>query len=171
MNSIGDIALLHLLTETSIFIPLPNDCYCQLTGKPLIYLSPANNGIALRIGRSARTSEDSVTTACKRKSPDETSTERSQKRFRCKKDSGTKSPTRDLYVGLNILHKSASECIRDSMDNKQKKAAADIPLARISLFYSRPSRQGKTGHILLGLPPDRESLHSGLLCLRLSVHS
>ena len=29
--------MLHLLTETSIYVPLPNDCYAQLTGPPLIY--------------------------------------------------------------------------------------------------------------------------------------
>lgn len=34
--------MLHLLTETSIFVPLPNECLCQLTGIPLVFLpSPA----------------------------------------------------------------------------------------------------------------------------------
>jgi hypothetical protein len=30
--------MLHLLTETSIFVPLPNECLCQLTGMPLVFL-------------------------------------------------------------------------------------------------------------------------------------
>lgn len=30
----------HLFTETSIFLALPNNCYCQLTGVPLIHLQP-----------------------------------------------------------------------------------------------------------------------------------
>lgn len=30
--------MFHLLTETSIFVVLPNDCYCQMTGEPIIYL-------------------------------------------------------------------------------------------------------------------------------------
>ena len=39
---IGESAMFHLLTETSIFVPLPNECLCQLTGIPLVFLpSPA----------------------------------------------------------------------------------------------------------------------------------
>ena len=39
---IGESAMLHLLTEASIFVPLPNECLCQLTGMPLVFLpSPA----------------------------------------------------------------------------------------------------------------------------------
>ncbi len=34
--------MLHLLTEASIFAPLPNECLCQMTGTPLVFLpSPA----------------------------------------------------------------------------------------------------------------------------------
>ncbi|KAI8602220.1 hypothetical protein EDD21DRAFT_295577, partial [Dissophora ornata] len=29
---IGDAAMLYLLTNTSIFAALPNNCYCQITG-------------------------------------------------------------------------------------------------------------------------------------------
>ena len=32
--------MIHLLTETSIFISLPNGCLCQITGEPLIHISP-----------------------------------------------------------------------------------------------------------------------------------
>lgn len=39
---IGESAMLHLLTEACIFVPLPNECLCQLTGIPLVFLpSPA----------------------------------------------------------------------------------------------------------------------------------
>ncbi len=34
--------MLHLLTEASIFASLPNECLCQMTGTPLVFLpSPA----------------------------------------------------------------------------------------------------------------------------------
>lgn len=34
--------MLHLLTAASIFVPLPNECLCQMTGTPLVFLpSPA----------------------------------------------------------------------------------------------------------------------------------
>jgi hypothetical protein len=32
----GADAMMHLLTETSLFMMLPNDCLCQLTGPPLV---------------------------------------------------------------------------------------------------------------------------------------
>jgi hypothetical protein len=32
--------MLHLLTKTSIFVKLPNECLCQMTGMPLIYAMP-----------------------------------------------------------------------------------------------------------------------------------
>jgi hypothetical protein len=35
--------MIHLLTETSIFVSLPNGCLCQITGAPLIYLT-SNSG-------------------------------------------------------------------------------------------------------------------------------
>jgi hypothetical protein len=38
--SIGEDAMIHLLTETSIFVSLPNGCLCQITGEPLIHISP-----------------------------------------------------------------------------------------------------------------------------------
>jgi len=38
--SIGEAPMLHLLTETSIFLSLPNGCLCQLAGEPIIYLTP-----------------------------------------------------------------------------------------------------------------------------------
>ncbi|KAJ7761909.1 hypothetical protein DFH07DRAFT_683186, partial [Mycena maculata] len=33
---VGTDAMLHLLTDTSIFIALPNDCLCQLVGEPIL---------------------------------------------------------------------------------------------------------------------------------------
>jgi telomerase reverse transcriptase len=39
--------MFHLLTEASIFVPLPNECLCQLTGMPLVFLpSPAIDLVA-----------------------------------------------------------------------------------------------------------------------------
>jgi hypothetical protein len=36
--------MLHLLTETHIFIALPNDCLCQMTGEPVIHMTPVAPG-------------------------------------------------------------------------------------------------------------------------------
>ncbi len=32
--------MFHLLAETTIFIALPNACFCQLTGEPIVDLKP-----------------------------------------------------------------------------------------------------------------------------------
>jgi hypothetical protein len=32
--------MLHLLTETHLFVSLPNDCLCQMTGEPVIHMTP-----------------------------------------------------------------------------------------------------------------------------------
>ncbi|KAH9178166.1 hypothetical protein EDB89DRAFT_1843960 [Lactarius sanguifluus] len=51
----GASAMLHLLTEASIFVPLPNECLCQMTGTPLVFLpSPAiqTSGDALATSQS-----------------------------------------------------------------------------------------------------------------------
>ncbi|KAJ7285126.1 hypothetical protein C8J57DRAFT_1052798, partial [Mycena rebaudengoi] len=38
LQRIGTDAMMHLLTETSLFITLPNDCLCQLIGELLLYV-------------------------------------------------------------------------------------------------------------------------------------
>ncbi|TFK18118.1 hypothetical protein FA15DRAFT_603881 [Coprinopsis marcescibilis] len=42
---IGVGAMLHLLSETSIFVPLPNGCLCQVTGEPVVFLVPLTKGL------------------------------------------------------------------------------------------------------------------------------
>jgi len=44
---IGEDAMIHILTETSIFIPLPNGSLCQITGEPLIHMLPKDQVIGL----------------------------------------------------------------------------------------------------------------------------
>ena len=42
--------MIHLLTQTSIFVSLPNGSLCQLAGEPLIHAIPQVNDIkALRV--------------------------------------------------------------------------------------------------------------------------
>ncbi|KAJ8580772.1 hypothetical protein M405DRAFT_752860, partial [Rhizopogon salebrosus TDB-379] len=40
LERIGADAMLHILTKTSVFIKLPNECLCQMTGEALIYTVP-----------------------------------------------------------------------------------------------------------------------------------
>ena len=39
---------MHLLTETSMFLPLPNDCLCQMTGTPIIHTKLSAEQATLR---------------------------------------------------------------------------------------------------------------------------
>ncbi|KAI9572043.1 hypothetical protein HD554DRAFT_2015284, partial [Boletus coccyginus] len=46
LHRIGADAMLHLLLNTSLFISLPNECLCQLTGEPLMFASlPLGSGM------------------------------------------------------------------------------------------------------------------------------
>lgn len=49
MLSVGDAILLHLLTETSVYVALPNDCYCQVMGTPIIYSAPPTSLFDTRV--------------------------------------------------------------------------------------------------------------------------
>jgi hypothetical protein len=50
--------MFHLLTEASIFVPLPNECLCQLTGIPLVFLpSPTIDLVANSVSNGPVPSE------------------------------------------------------------------------------------------------------------------
>ncbi|KAJ7261830.1 hypothetical protein B0H12DRAFT_1013349, partial [Mycena haematopus] len=42
LHRIGTDAMLHLLTDTSLFVALPNNCLCQLVGEPILYIHLEN---------------------------------------------------------------------------------------------------------------------------------
>lgn len=39
-HRVGEDVMFHLLTETSIFVALPNDCLCQVTGEIILHQRP-----------------------------------------------------------------------------------------------------------------------------------
>src|SRR6266436_400283 len=47
-SRIGVDVMLHLLTETSVFMCLPNQCLCQMTGEPIVHIAPLNDGIMVQ---------------------------------------------------------------------------------------------------------------------------
>jgi len=57
--------MLHLLMDTSIFIPLPNGCLCQLTGEPIIHIAPqllGTDGHGINMLKSKRSRENTENT-------------------------------------------------------------------------------------------------------------
>jgi len=47
LSSIGEDAMLGLLSSTSIFLQLPNGCLCQATGKPMCSLPPRMEDLSI----------------------------------------------------------------------------------------------------------------------------
>ncbi|TBU41939.1 hypothetical protein BD309DRAFT_1039323 [Dichomitus squalens] len=41
LQRVGEDAMFHLLTETSVFVSLPNGCLCQMTGDPVLHMKPS----------------------------------------------------------------------------------------------------------------------------------
>jgi telomerase reverse transcriptase len=40
LSRIGDTLMLYLLMHTSLFLPMPNGCFLQVTGRPVAYVRP-----------------------------------------------------------------------------------------------------------------------------------
>jgi hypothetical protein len=109
--------MLYLLTETSIFVSLPNQCLCQMTGEPLIHIVPLNSG-TLRQRLELQEPQEQVPPAMKRKAVGRHEDERPTKRLRIYESVSsfsTAQPTiryvsniLDLSVPLFILAQSCS---------------------------------------------------------------
>ncbi|KAG2017771.1 hypothetical protein CC2G_007253 [Coprinopsis cinerea AmutBmut pab1-1] len=126
LSKIGVDAMLHLLTETSIFIPLPNGCLCQVTGEPLLFLRP----LAKDASVDGET-RPACTKAVKRKYQGDLGTSaRPHKRRRLNKPP--------------VTPKSHLEVVQST--------PADIMFARARLFYARPCFIPRTNHFVVGLP-------------------
>ncbi|KAK2460975.1 hypothetical protein APHAL10511_007445 [Amanita phalloides] len=61
LQRVGIDTMTHLLADTSIFISLPNDCYCQISGKSILYLAPSPS--PRHIDKTSRTKRVSEATA------------------------------------------------------------------------------------------------------------
>ncbi|KAL5526463.1 EST2 [Sanghuangporus sanghuang] len=142
LKRVGDSIILHLLTETSVYIALPNDCYCQIIGPPLLYSVPPES--LPRRESSKKDNSHEVDTRWvlprKRKRTDEDtgSFARAAKRRR-----KSLKPSRSPGIKNDIATLIAKNC-----------SAAKIPIARATVFYARAPRRTNSGQVRLGLPPD-----------------
>ncbi|KAG6899964.1 hypothetical protein C0993_004865 [Termitomyces sp. T159_Od127] len=123
LQRIGINPMLYLLSETNIFISLPNGCLCQMTGEPVVTLSPKirDPSILSRPPQKKLVGE-------KRRCPwiSEQPTKR-QKSSRLKSTS----------QGKQILKSSTP---------------VDIYVARTGLFYGRPQYLPKSNKFVVGFP-------------------
>lgn len=133
LQRIGADAMLHLILKTSVFVSLPNECLCQLSGEPLIYV-PLANGSSFMVSQSTqprakRKSEPSLTLPRKR-----------QKLILLSSNGATKSV------------KASTR--RNANQSIERRTPADISFTRSRLFYARPSRDPDAYRIVVGLPYD-----------------
>ncbi|KAK7690659.1 hypothetical protein QCA50_005758 [Cerrena zonata] len=128
-HRIGEDAMLHLLTETSIFISLPNGCFCQMTGEPIVnFKAPIN----LSHRPPAQVDNDR-----KRKASDDTGDERPRKR--CRLDEPNLKPGKPALL--------------QTLLPKDSRPPMDVSLIRARMFYYRPHFIGRTKMVVIGLPP------------------
>lgn len=75
---IGIDAMIHLLSQTCLFVSLPNDCLCQMTGEPVIHMLPSVSSWT----RPATTQKAETATSKKRAVPDPDEHQRPSKRLK-----------------------------------------------------------------------------------------
>ena len=160
-SRVGENVMFHLLSETSIYVPLPNNCLCQLTGTPLVHLPLPNTYVGEANRRSGWTAQRQ-SKSMKRKSDcvlDNRRAKRAKLEPRPVLDMRHSENAHVQATSQMFVVPSEGRCTSCSLTfYPHSHTAADICFARISLFYTRPSRQPKTKQIVLGLPRNREYL-------------
>ncbi|KAG5342247.1 hypothetical protein C0989_004091 [Termitomyces sp. Mn162] len=125
LQRIGVNPMLYLLSETNIFISLPNGCLCQMTGEPIVTLVPNNDFSALSSTFPERSAG--------KKRPCPWVSERPVKRL---KSIGSVSASRNSKTA--VVYK--------------RRTPVEINLVRTRLFYGRPQRLPKSNSVIVGLP-------------------
>ncbi|KAL0953283.1 hypothetical protein HGRIS_004533 [Hohenbuehelia grisea] len=133
---IGIDAMLHLLTEACVFVSLPNDCLCQMTGDPIINLKPIRTlDTCLSPLKHMQNHDKGLLRHLKRKIDGEDVSGRASKRMkpleRSRRSEGAKSA---------------------SGANTEDRSPADIMLLRSTMYHARPIRLAHTNNFVVGLP-------------------
>lgn len=143
LQRIGIDAMLHLLTETSVFLSLPNGCLCQVTGVPIIFITPnvQNDHTSIFL----HPCEGNGTTSKKKRSfPAVDQEERPSKRPKLADYTTSRS-------ALTLSNKTGYAQLIPRLPGNRS-TPADIVVMRARVFYSRPDFIPHTKHILVGLP-------------------
>lgn len=154
----------HLLSETSIFVALPNDSLCQLVGTPITELKPHTLGF---LSGEATGVGDSFKPRPAKRQMDED--RRPTKRRRVEKtnlatlppDSAPDANMKQLNVKLNSSRSvfASFVCATDLTIFPNRRSATDIIFPRVRILYARPmmSKDVQSGRrcIAVGLPSTR----------------
>jgi len=142
--------MLHLLTETSIFMSLPNGCLCQLAGEPIIYLTPKLQDTSNPpLNAPTDGNQEATGKRLRPKDPSDTE-ERPNKRRRLDASKiKAKNALGKQYVNTPLFWPQV-----DTLSS----SPADITFTRVRLFHSKPNFIPQTNQILVGLPLNRRLL-------------
>lgn len=144
--------MLHLLTGTSVFLSLPNGCLCQVTGVPVIFITPNTQNDHMSF--ALRPFEGNETTSNKKRVfPTVDQEERPCKRQKlanCTTSRSGLKPSKTSGYAQPVFGLPATDLYRST--------PADIVVMRARIFYSRPTFIPRTNHILVGLPLKRRFL-------------
>jgi len=146
-SSIGEDAMVYLLTETSLFVSLPNRCLCQIAGEPVIHLVPSLRDVT-QSSKMPEVGADSIPKKRPFARPDGEAGKPSTKRRKIKSGSRVSQmvvPTKRLAARLSFVTSS----------NNIRSSPADISFTRVRLFYSKPNYIPHTNLIVVGLPLKR----------------
>lgn len=155
--------MLDLLTTTTIFVKLKNDCYWQISGQPVADLKPKCWDVGRHISTVATINAESKETdkvhqQLTRTDPFES--DRPAKRRR--KDNP--SPGHQLSSSVDIKAQDRNKCIK-KQSSKQKqhprnnsyssmRKASEVSFSRSSIFHARPILHHR-GKVVTGFPPNR----------------
>jgi telomerase reverse transcriptase len=144
--------MLHLLTETSVFLSLPNGCLCQVTGIPVIFVTPiVQNDQTLF---SLQPCEKGETVSNKKRSfPAVDKEERPCKRQKLANFTSSRSDVKSSKTSEYVNPYQGCQST-----NFYRSTPADIVIMRARIFYSRPNFVPHTNCILVGLPLNRRFL-------------
>lgn len=139
--------MLHLLTETSIFLSLPNGCLCQLAGEPIIYLTPKiQTTTDPSLNAPTKGTQETTRKRQRRNAPSEAEDRPNKRRKLDASDIKAKKAHSKQYVISPFFLTSI---------NVVSSSPVDITFTRIRLFHSKPNFIPQTNQILVGLPLKR----------------
>jgi telomerase reverse transcriptase len=162
--------VLHILTDTSLFLPLPNGCFCQVTGPPLVYTKPPQPVLSFGIGQDTKAPQSSRPTK-RKESPEQTGGRPLKRQRTSSHQLITSQPT-------VVETKKCADPMRARtvlLTTILRRTAADITFPRARLLYSRASNVTNTNRQVVGLPVKRwlllifQKISSSLLNFMLDV--
>lgn len=152
--------MFHLLTETSMFVALPNDCFCQVVGEPIINIRvPAGLCSVPNGGRAPLEAFDRL----KRKRTDVgDGNDRPQKRLRVAEALPLKSSRRPANIvaqtGSVVKYVLFIEARGAQLSIASSRTPADISIARAKLFFGRANRAPGSEKVVFGFFEKRTPL-------------